>query len=447
MPFHHALFDDLADPRSCEQRDKNRRKVGLQVADLTRRRRDGGFRRELIDLLQQRREGEPDRVQFEALPSRQGYETLVVAGELLVRTAEYDDQRVRGFLEQEGFAQARVDCLDGRVVRLSNSAIPAARLDNIARLLRREGLTASVNHICPLGPVAKGRGGPEPAEVRREPVTAKAGARGDALIVAVVDTGISAEMRSDGWLAAVPRDDNIDQLDELPGGGDGFLDLGAGHGTFVAGVVQQVAPAAELRVYRALDSDGIGSEVDVACAMVQAVRDGARILNLSVGSETLDDQPPVALSVALELIGEFEAESGQEVLVVAAAGNFGSTRPCWPAAFRRVVAVAGLTADLEPSTWSSRGFWVDCSAVGEGVLSTYVAGQESYEIDLEPDTFPDNAWALWTGSSFAAPQVAGAVARLCHERGLAPRRALYDLLRQGTPLPDFGQALPLAFGT
>jgi hypothetical protein len=437
---------DYPDPRTPEQREQDAREVHKQAADLARRSRDTGFRRELLGLLQDRRQTREDTVPFGSVPARAGFDTLVVSGELLVHAESLDNHMVQGLLEHGGFAQEPVDCLQGRVVRLTHAGVSPTRLDDLARILRQHGVPASANHVTPLGPVAKGLGGPEPSHGAR-PFPRHAGRRRgpNRAVVALVDTGIAAEVRSDHWLAGLRRDGNVDPLDAFPAGGNGFLDFGAGHGTFAAGVVQQVAPEAELRAYRALDSDGIGSEVGIACAMLQAVRDGATIVNLSLGTQTLDDQPLVAVSVALEMIDEQHRD--QEVLVVAAAGNFASTRPCWPAAFRRVVAVAGLTADGRPAEWSSRGFWVDCATVAEGVVSTYVEGRESNEVDPDPDTFGPDAWATWTGTSFAAPQVAGGVARLCQERGLPPRQALRELLRHGRPIPDFGRAIEILPGT
>ena len=85
---------------------------------------------------------------------------------------------------------------------------------------------------------------------------------------------------------------------------------------------------AEITVYRAVDSDGIASEVTVACEMIRAVKEGgAQIVNLSLGCQTQDNVPPVALQAALEIISEWERETGREVLIVAAAGNFGDTDP------------------------------------------------------------------------------------------------------------------------
>ena len=177
--------------------------------------------------------------------------------------------------------------------------------------------------------------------------------------------------------------------------------------------------------------------------MVRAVDDGAKVLNLSLGVNTVDDQPLLAVEVALDLI----AERDPEVLVLAAAGNDGSSVPCWPAASKRVVAVAALAADLTPAPWSNHGFWVDCSAVGEGIVSTYVQGTESEELDPSPDVFGADAWAVWSGTSFAAPQVAGAVARLAEEDGLAPREALQRLVSGCRTLPDYGRAVGLLPGT
>ena len=106
-----------------------------------------------------------------------------------------------------------------------------------------------------------------------------------------------------------------------------MLDFAAGHGAFVAGVVQQVAPEAALSVYAAVDSDGVGSELRVAEQLLLAVREGAEIVNLSLGVQTVDDAMPLALTVAFELL---EEEGRDDVLLVAAAGNDGGRCPRGP---------------------------------------------------------------------------------------------------------------------
>ena len=280
--------------------------------------------------------------------------------------------------------------------------------------------------------------------------------------VAVIDTGIPEQLRKDGWLAAVTRNQdlsNVDLLDAFPPQppedplaavqqgkrpprGDGYLDYAAGHGNFAAGVIAQVAPDADIRMYRVLDSDGMCSEVDVACAILQAVDDGAQVINLSLGTQTADDLAPIAMSVALEMIAD-----RPDVVLVAAAGNYGDTRPSWPAAFPRVIGVAALQADGLPAPWSSSGFWVRASTVGEGVISTYVPGRESPMLDPEPETFKDDALALWSGTSFAAPQVAGKIAQVASTTGQPAHQVAEALLAAGRPVPGYGQALQILPGT
>ncbi|MFN2494390.1 MAG: S8 family serine peptidase [Pseudonocardiaceae bacterium] len=426
------------DPRSCEERLKDLRTICDQVGTINHRFNDTAVRDDLIRLLQERRAG-TDLVQFDPVPDPQGGVVLVVRDELLIRAEALADRRVPPLLKAYGLEPRPVDCLDRRLVRLLAPGVRGSRLVQLAGTLRGHGVNAVVNYVTPMGPVMKvGLGGPEHSAAEQRPRRPAPGP-GEPVRVAVIDTGIVE--RSDGWLTEVVRPDNLDPLDVLPPPSDGFLDFGAGHGTFVAGVIQQVAPGADIAIYQALDSDGIGDKVDVACRMVQAVREGAQILNLSFGLEAFDDRPPVAFAVALEIIDDIAAETGREVLVVAAAGNFGRARPCWPAAFCNVVAVAGLTQGLAPAAWSSRGPWVDCSTLAEGVWSTYVPGKESPIVDPDPEVFGLDAWALWTGTSFAAPQVAGAVAKIAQEEGLPPRQALKKLLAGQPEISGYGRAV------
>jgi subtilisin family serine protease len=453
----HPFGDDYRQHRSAQQVADDRAEVCEQVANLIRRRTDEAFRRRYFATLQRRRRDRDDLDQFQVVRVAGSPETLVVRDQLLMRAELADDPMIRDLLR--GYRLQRDDTLgceelEDRVVRYRGGDTDARGLNDVASLLRRRHGPATVNHLVPLGPVGKGMAGPKPADglppfpppapARKEPTSPRT-------VVAIVDTGIDERMRGDDWLASVHRHDgNIDPLDVLPRvdgrDGDGYLDLGAGHGTFAAGIVQQVAPEAEIRMYKALDSDGVGSDLAVACAMIRAVKDGAQVLSLSLGTQTLDDRPPLGMENALQVIRRLEREREQDVVIVAAAGNSASTRPCWPAAFRRVVSVAGLTADLKPSDWSNHGFWVDCSTVAEGVLSTYVEGREALELDLDPDVFPPDAWARWSGTSFAAPQVAGAIARLSMEGLPNPRDALRELLRRGRPVPDFGRALEILPG-
>lgn len=435
--------EDYTTPeRDCAQERDDTRAVQRQRAALAPSRERDAFRRRLLRRLQARRADRPDLLQFDVV--RDGrVDIAVVRGSLVVRQEMTDDAGAMAMLERAGIRAEPVECLDGRLLTLTDRGASASSLLDLARVLRARGHPASLETVPPLGPFTKGQVGAEHTTLALP--LAKAAAWQREVVVAVVDTGISAAKRDDGWLAGLDTGgDEVDPLDDIPNA-DGLLDFGAGHGTFVAGVVQRVAPQATLRIHRAMDSDGIGSEVDVACAIVTAARKGAHVVNLSLGGHTVDDQPLLAVQVAMEIL----AEEAPETLVIAAAGNEGTSRPVFPAAQHGVVSVAGLDADLRRTAWSSRGWWVDCSTVGEGLVAPYVVGRESPDLDPEPETWDGpSPWALWTGTSFAAPQVAGAVARLCGEgRARTPQDALQLLLAQGRHVPDHGRAVHVLPGT
>ncbi|MGE5293043.1 MAG: S8 family peptidase [Micromonosporaceae bacterium] len=454
-----------------ERRVRLEADIQRQVIELAQRRYEPALRHEMARALQQRRQDykrrkprgrDPIVVDFDFLPVKRGFDTLMARGELLITKESYEggprgrgrtdpSRCAKGYLDTLGIGKKneKVDCpdcpeLNGRVVQLNGAGLGPGDLANVAELLRMRGFTASVTNIAPTAPVGKAIGGadPVPGLGKFKPYDGP----GTPTKVAIIDTGIAEEKRRDRWLNDIDRDGNIDPLYEFSPDGKRYLDLDAGHGTFIAGIIKQVAPGAKIKVYRALDSDGVGTEVGVACAMIRAVKEDAEILNLSLGCQTLDDQPPIAIKAALEVISELEHRYGREVLVVAAAGNFGDTRPCWPAAFREVVSVAGLAPDMLPSQWSTHGFWVTCSTIGQGLRSTYVEGRQSIEFDPTPHTFGPDAWAAWNGTSFAAPQITGALARLHQEKKLPLREALQKVLAVGRPIPDFGQALKILPG-
>lgn len=269
--------------------------------------------------------------------------------------------------------------------------------------------------------------------------------------VAIIDTGISREDHRSEWLKHVRpvrgASGNIDEKDVQPN--NGLLDFGAGHGTFAAGIVRQVAPSARISVYRALDTSGYGTEIAVANALIRAVSDGAQVVSLSLGCQ--QRRIPTAFKAALAWIAANKKGSAKPV-IVAAAGNFGNDAKVWPAAHPSVVAVAGLTAGLHGARWSSRGSWVNCSAVGEGVVSTFVEGTEDPDLVLDDerfraDTYGPDPWAVWTGTSFAAPQVAGAIAQRMHDESETAQAAKRAVLATGTALPKYGKALRFLSGT
>lgn len=451
MPNQQHSFGQ-PDRRTDADRLADLRRVQRQVRSITATRDDSAYEDRLISDIQQRRVGRSDRIQFEQIPDKYGGSTLAAAAreQLLVRAE--DDERVRPLLEGPRYSLTRqaVPGLDSRVIAYSSSEASPVMLAELASSLRKQGVSVSSNYMTPLGGRVKSVASPEnTAGAKPEFHGAAATESQESPVrVVIIDTGVYGRGRTDGWLRDLEADHNGEVLDDSPPGGDGFLDPAAGHGTFCAGIVQQIVPAADIKVYNAVDSDGFVDELKVAVELVQWVRKGFEdgkelIVNLSFGAETADDERPVALGVALEIIDEESRKSGHEALVVAAAGNFGHARECYPAAFPTVTAVAALTQDLSPAEWSSRGAWVDVCTIGEGVRSTFVPGIESPVTDPRREEFPENAWALWSGTSFAAPQVAGAIAKIAIDDGVTPTEAKRRLLEGAREVPLYGKQVEI----
>jgi len=410
---------------------------------------------EILGILRGRRCGRKDLPQLDVRRRRDGSPYLVARGEIVMPPNLYVSRAVQHVLRNRGFNDHK---WRGELVRVRRFAASVGGVEQTLDEVGMRGGSGWPNYLATMAAVGKGMGGAEPVPGLggfadyRIPSAPEYGEEPPPR-VAVIDTGIpsldrgdgSPNMnRSDGWLDGVDRDDdNRDLLDILPAGMDGYLDFQAGHGTFVAGIIQRVAPGADIRVYRAADTDGLARDDGIAYAMLRAVDDGAQILNLSLGGLTAHDEPPYAIAQAVERI---RTQSKRAVVIVAAAGNNGDDTPYWPAALTGVEAVAGLTAELTGSTWSSRGDHVRFSTVAEGIRSTFVTGHESPEFDREPEVFGENAWAIWSGTSFAAPQIAGAVARICQEQHMTPPEAVDVLDERGKPIDQFGKAMRIFEG-
>ncbi|MBA2715233.1 MAG: S8 family serine peptidase [Rubrobacteraceae bacterium] len=166
-----------------------------------------------------------------------------------------------------------------------------------------------------------------------------------------------------------------------------------GHGTHVAGIVNLVAPRANLMPLRALDKDGYGSVFHVAEATAFADTNGANVINLSLGSPSWS-----------RLLNEKVTEAiGHGRVVVAAAGNYNSAvQPQYPASRQipkavdndGLLAVTSVDPTPKRSDFANYGTWIDIAAPGEEILSTY----------------PVSRYAYWSGTSMATPFVAGEAA-------------------------------------
>ena len=191
---------------------------------------------------------------------------------------------------------------------------------------------------------------------------------------------------------------------------DNLLDPAAGHGTFIAGLVEQVAPGAKVEVWHVLAPEGDGNEVDIAARIDSLpARNGQGdrgcVLNLSFGGYVMEHGDVLAGAI-------LEAQA-RGYVVVSSAGNDGVCTPTIPASLPDVVGVGAIGPD-GPALFSNYGPWVRACAPGVDLVSTFFQKFEGAEtpaspIDPDPDNFEN--WARWSGTSFSAPIVAGILAQ------------------------------------
>ncbi len=237
--------------------------------------------------------------------------------------------------------------------------------------------------------------------------------------VAVLDTGLAAGgLRPDALGAMVvagPADADLPDDDPR----DGELDAAAGHGTFIAGLVSQTSPSADVTVIRVLHDLGDGDESTIANAVL-ALAGQIDVLSLSFSGYVLEH--PLALAHAVRAVQAAGA------VVVASAGNDATCRPTFPAALPGVVSV-GAIGPNGPAPFTNYGPWVKACAPGVDLVSTYFNGWNGDEPAPPGGDDPDDfhGWARWSGTSFAAPIVAGAIAQMI-DRGMNGAEAVARLI-------------------
>lgn len=258
--------------------------------------------------------------------------------------------------------------------------------------------------------------------------------------VAILDTGIPA----DG--ALLPSDIDFPSTnglvrDRADVNTDKFLDIAAGHATFIRTIIQRGSPAATVLVEGVIHNDGDGDEADIANALQRvfdAVADKSRlIVNLSFSGYYEDDvEPPMIAFWIRELVAA-------GAVIVAAAGNDGACRKKYPAAMPEVISVAAL-GPCGPAGFSNHGPWVEACAPGEDLVSEFFSQFDGAYEPIIADSVPDiddfHGWAMWSGTSFATPAVVAALAELVETYDCPAQVAVHKLLRRPGlfRIPDYG---------
>jgi serine protease len=263
-----------------------------------------------------------------------------------------------------------------------------------------------------------------------------AGGRG--VIVAVLDTGVAYEDR--GKFLRSPDFEasqfvkGYDFVDNTP-----FPDDRNGHGTFVAGTIAEatnngrgltgLAYGVKIMPVRVLDASGEGDAATIAKGIRFAVEHGAQVINLS-----LEFSAEVTAADVPELVSALSYAHEHGVVIVAAAGNEGSTHIPFPARDRFAIAVGASTEHGCLADYSNYGRHIDLVAPGGGADANLPEDPECKPDglpgrDIFQETFTGTSPRIfgfpdgYEGTSMASPVVAATAALVIASGVLGPSPA------------------------
>jgi type VII secretion-associated serine protease mycosin len=299
----------------------------------------------------------------------------------------------------------------------------------VARMLDRDGtIGVEMNHRVSIEAYNDTYRSQQWALTALKAETVHQSTRGSGVTVAVIDTGVKSS-HSD-------LSGNVLSGTDYVAPGTSANDEN-GHGTHVAGIVAALhnnsrgiagmAPRAKILPVRVLDRNGSGTSANVAKGIIYAADRGAKVINLSLGSNRSSTAMQSAVSYAI----------GRNVLVVAAAGNSGcgllGAPTEYPASYSGVVGVGAVNQSISRASYSSCGSWVDVVAPGDRIISTMI--QNSVGLGCSSSA----NYCTLSGTSFSTPYVAATAALAIARRGWSQSTVASRLQSTATDLSPSGR--------
>ncbi|WP_129691266.1 S8 family serine peptidase [Gottfriedia acidiceleris] len=241
------------------------------------------------------------------------------------------------------------------------------------------------------------------------PVAWASGFDGKGIKVAVLDTGIDSN-HPDVKASIKEAKNFTDDADFIDHHGHGthVASTIAGSGSASGGRLKGVAPGADLLIGKVLNTSGSGEESWIIAGMEWAVKEGADIVSMSLGStEASDGTDPMSQAVN-------QLSESSNTLFIIAAGNAGPGKKTIgaPGAAEKALTVGAVDKNDLLASFSSRGPIIEnyrvkpeITAPGVGIVAARAAGTAI-------GTVVDDYYTSLNGTSMATPHVAGAAAIL-----------------------------------
>lgn len=248
----------------------------------------------------------------------------------------------------------------------------------------------------------------------------------ETITVAIIDSGIDTD--HDEFVGRISNLSYNAYTEEV---GISFVEDDLGHGTNVAGIIAAqrnnslgidgITDNVQLMIIKANKpgEDGYLNSL-ITKGIYYAVNNGADVINLSLGSATADSGIQAAVEYAHE----------NEVFVVAASGNEGSDITYYPAGFETTISVGSVDENSVISDFSSYGSTIDLVAPGDMLYTTNL----------------ENGYAQVSGTSFAAPHVAGVLALLLSMGEFSYEEIWENIFRSSIDLGDIGKDIYYGYG-